>query len=65
MRKSCKNKKVYLIIDDTIISKEYSNFIEGTSDNFDPSNSRTYRSLCSVVLILTDGKTSIPITHGI
>jgi hypothetical protein len=57
------DKKVFLIIDDTIIIKLYSLLIEGTSDNYDPATGHVYRSLCSVVAMLTDGKQAIPITH--
>lgn len=58
-----RGKRIYLVIDDTLLSKEFSSIIEGTSDNFDSSTRSTYRSLCSVVLMLTDGKSAIPITH--
>lgn len=53
--------KKYLVIDDTIIEKIYSKIIEGACDNYDSSNGSTYRSLCSITAVLTDGKTVIPI----
>jgi hypothetical protein len=64
-KKEFGNKKAYLIIDDTLISKQYSRVIEGTSDNYDSSENRTYRSLCVVVGMLTDGTITIPINHAI
>jgi len=54
-------KRLYLIIDDTLIAKIYSKEIEGACDNYDSSNVTTYRSLCSITAVLTDGKTVIPI----
>lgn len=53
--------KTYLVIDDTIIEKIYSKIIEGACDNYDSSDGITYRSLCSITAVLTDGKTVIPI----
>ncbi len=39
-------------------------FIEGTSDNYNSAN-RTYRrSICTVVAMISDGKTAIPVTHN-
>lgn len=58
-------KKVYLLIDDTLILKTYSRVIEGTSDNYSSSEKRMYRSFCSVVAMLTDGITAIPIDQQI
>lgn len=58
-------RKIYLVIDDTLISKEYSKLIEGTSDNYDSASGSTFRSLCSIVVMLTDGKYAIPIDHAI
>lgn len=54
-------KRLYLIIDDTVINKMHSKMIEGTCDNYDSTNKTTYRSFCSVVAVLTDGKIAIPI----
>jgi hypothetical protein len=59
------NNVVYLVIDDVLLAKIYSMLIQGTSDNFDPSNNTTYRSLCSVAALLTDGKYALPIDHKI
>lgn len=58
-------KVLYLIIDDTIIAKIHSKMIQGTSDNYDPSNGNTYRSLCSVTAMISDGYTAIPISQKI
>lgn len=58
-------KKVYLLIDDTLILKVYSRFIEGTSDNYSSSDKRVCRSLNSVVAMITDGITAIPISQEI
>ncbi len=55
------NKAVYLIVDDTLIKKIYSRLIEGACDNYDSSNRQHYRSLCSVVAMVTDGETAIPV----
>jgi SRSO17 transposase len=60
-----KGKKVSLVLDDTLINKQYSRVIEGTSDNYSSSEGRINRSLCTVVAVLTDGQTSIPIDHHI
>lgn len=55
------NRPLYLIIDDTLISKIYSQKIEGTSDNYDSSRRQICRSLCIVVAMVTDGKRALPI----
>ncbi len=57
-------KRLKLIIDDTLILKLYSKIIPGTSDNYDSSNGKCYRSLCSVVAMLTDGHIAIPIDQA-
>jgi hypothetical protein len=54
-------KAVYLIVDDTLIKKIYSRLIEGACDNYDSSQHQHYRSLCSVVAMITDGETAIPV----
>jgi hypothetical protein len=58
-------KNIFLIIDDTLIEKCFSKVIEGTSDNYDSSNKTIYRSLCSIVAMLTDGTIAIPITQSL
>lgn len=58
-------KKWYAIIDDTIIDKIYSKEIEGACDNYDSSARKSYRSLCSIVLVLTDGKRTIPVAEDL
>jgi hypothetical protein len=55
-------KKKNLIIDDTLIPKKYSNYIEGTSDNYSSGEHRRQRSLNPVVALLSDGRIGIPIT---
>lgn len=54
-------KLKYLIIDDTIIPKKHSKYIVGSSDNYDHSEKKTYRSICSMAALITDGSTGIPI----
>jgi len=60
-----RGKRWYMIIDDTIIDKIYSKEIEGACDNYDSSARKSYRSLCSVVAVLTDGKRTIPIAEDL
>ncbi len=55
------SKLKYLIIDDTIIPKKHSKDIVGSSDNYDHSEKGTYRSICSMTALITDGITGIPI----
>ncbi len=59
------NKKIYLLIDDTLISKRYSKYIAGTSNNFDSSLRQTYKSICSITAMLTDGTYAIPLDQKI
>ncbi len=54
-------KLKYLIIDDTIIPKKHSKDIVGSSDNYDHSERQTYRSICSMTALITDGVTGLPI----
>jgi len=65
VRKFFGKKRLIVIIDDTLIQKMYSLYIEGTCDNFDTSQSRTVRSICSVTAMLTDGKWALPIEQEI
>ena len=51
------------IIDDTVIEKMYSEFIEGSCDNYDSSKNQCYRSLCSVAVMVSNGWSAIPVTH--
>lgn len=60
-----KDKRIFLIVDDTLLEKRFSYLIEGASDNYDTSNGTHYRSLCSVVAVLTDGKLALPVTHAL
>jgi putative transposase len=52
-------------IDDTLIMKMYSKVIEGTNNNYDSSDGKTYKSLCAVVAVITDGTVTIPISQDI
>jgi len=65
VKKLFKNKKIYLLIDDTLILKIYSRYIEGACDNYSSSDGRSYRSLCSVVAMITDGEIALPIDQVI
>lgn len=58
-----KDKKVYLVIDDTLIAKIFAKYIEGLGHVFDPSNHDYYKALCSVVAMITDGEYALPINH--
>ncbi|MBA2306680.1 transposase [Candidatus Dependentiae bacterium] len=53
------------IIDDTIIGKMYSKYIAGSSDNYDPVTGKTFRSICSVVAMISNGKLALPIAHAL
>jgi SRSO17 transposase len=57
------NKILNAVVDDVVIEKKHSKNIEGTSYNFDSSSHTSYQSLCSVVVMLTDGFYHIPIAH--
>lgn len=65
VKNACKRRRLRIIIDDTLIMKIYSKIIEGTDDNYSPSDGSIHRSLCTVVAIITDGRFVIPITHDI
>lgn len=52
-----------IIIDDTLIEKMHSQIMEGTSDNYDSSKNQTYRSLCSVVAMLSNGRYALPVVN--
>lgn len=54
-------KTRFILIDDTLIAKIYSKCIPQTSDNFDSSKNTVYRSLCSIVAMITDGDLTIAI----
>lgn len=56
---------LYLIIDDTTISKRHSKCIEGSCDNYDSSTGRTQRSICSVTVMLSNGRVALPIHHSL
>jgi len=53
----------YVIVDDTLINKRYAKLIEGTGRNYDSATGTYYTSLCSVVIMVTDGIIAIPIDH--
>lgn len=52
-----------VILDDTLLEKMYSKLIEGSGDNYDSSTGHVYRSLCSVVAMLSDGWYGLPVAH--
>jgi SRSO17 transposase len=52
-----------VIIDDSTIEKMYSKLIEGSGDNYDSSQGRMYRSLCTVVAMLSNRRFAIPVKH--
>lgn len=56
-------KYVDVILDDTLLEKMYSKIIEGSGDNYDSSKGHVYRSLCSVVAMLSNGWYGIPVHH--
>lgn len=55
--------RLHVVIDDTIIQKMYSALIEGSGDNYDPSKHQYYRSLCTVVAMVSNGWYALPVTH--
>lgn len=58
---TCKNRPVYLLIDDFTINKQYSKEIEGTDMCYDSSTKHADIGLQSVSAMLTDGNIKIPI----
>jgi hypothetical protein len=58
-----KKKSLYVIVDDVLIAKIYSKIIEGTSYQYDSSRHISYQSLCSVVAMVSDGYTNLPVAH--
>ena len=54
-------KKGWLIIDDTIVSKLYSSFLAGIWQIFNPTTKSRDRGLCLVVLAWSNGNVTIPI----
>lgn len=55
------DKQKYLLIDDTLIPKEYSKKIEGVEDGFDVCLNRSSRGIRVITQSLTDGAINIPI----
>lgn len=51
----------YIVIDDTLINKRFARLIEATGLNYDSATQTHYISLCSVVIMVTDGIIAIPI----
>lgn len=60
-----KGKRLFFIVDDTLILKIYSKNIQGACDNYDSADRTSYRSLCSVVALITDGETAIPVDQSL
>lgn len=56
-----KEKKGWLIVDDTLISKMFSKIIEGTDFHFDPAEKTYKKGLSTVVLAWANGETTIPL----
>ena len=56
-----KKKKLYVIIDDTLIKKFHSRFMQGTGWFFDTKIGRRIMAYRFVTGLITDGKISIPI----
>ena len=56
------NEKIILIIDEVLISKEYSRLIRGSSDLYNHVARREVRSICAVFAMVVIGETSIPFT---
>src|SRR5579872_6427899 len=52
-----------VILDDTLLEKMYSKLIEGSADNYDSSNGHIYRSLCSIIAMLSNGWYGLPVRH--
>lgn len=51
----------WIIIDDTLICKDFSRFIEGVGFSYDSVTGRPRRGLCVVCLVWTNGHVTIPI----
>jgi hypothetical protein len=58
-----KGKALDALIDDVLIEKMYAKFIEGLSIQYNSSSHTYSQSLCSVVIMLGDGHSYIPVTH--
>jgi len=59
------NVTLEALIDDVTIEKEYSREIEGTSVMYNSSKGIFVRSLCSVVIMIGNGSTYVPVTHDL
>ncbi len=64
-KKYVDKSKFYIIIDDSLISKRYSKFIGGSGDNYNTTINQTYRLVCFITIMLTDGHYSLPLDHKI
>ena len=58
-----KGKRLDALVDDVLIQKMYAKFIEGLSFQHNSSNHTSFRSLCTVVIMVGDGIYYIPVTH--
>jgi hypothetical protein len=58
-----KNEKVTLVIDDTLINKQYAHTIAGTGFFFDTSLRSEQRAYKILVCVLTNGKITLPIEY--
>lgn len=57
-----KGKDVKILADDVLLKKEYAKIIEGTQKHFSSSKHIRINSLCIVVIALSDGITTIPVS---
>lgn len=56
------NKKISALADDVLLKKEYSEVIEGVQYHFSSSKRIRINSQCIVVITLSDGRTTIPVS---
>jgi hypothetical protein len=56
-----KSKKIYLIVDDTLVKKIYSFLMEGSGYFFDTKIYRRVRAYRLIAALVSDGKSTIPI----
>jgi hypothetical protein len=57
-----KGKKINALADDVLLKKEYARIIEGVQKHFSSSKRIRINSLCIIVITLSDGFTTIPVS---
>lgn len=62
-RTFAKSKKLFYILDDTLLRKEFSEYIEGTDDFYDTKRNQLLRGIKLLVGMISDGKQSLPINN--